>query len=148
MPWRNVFKIRCTRGSDRDRRHIRAFCKHGREGSDGTTNDVFGGLRGPAHVRCLHALVLAAREAFENTLNGGRHVYLAGRIHYFAVSLGLRYRGIEAALDVENVLDGRWREVQVVTTSRVAYEPQAVIGLHMTPGWPRTLMARVAINFA
>jgi outer membrane receptor protein involved in Fe transport len=60
-------------------------------------------------------------------------------------NVGVRYRGVEAALDVQNLLDVDWREVQFATTSRLAYEPAAVSGIAMTPGWPRTILARVAL---
>ncbi len=58
---------------------------------------------------------------------------------------GLRWKDIEAGLDVQNLLDARWREVQFATTSRLAYEPAQVTGIHYTPGWPRTVMARLRL---
>jgi len=60
-------------------------------------------------------------------------------------NLGARYRFVEAALDVQNLFDVRWREVQFATTSRLPSEPVPVTGISMTPGWPRTLLARLAL---
>lgn len=61
------------------------------------------------------------------------------------VNLGVRHRAVELAVDVQNVFDVAWREVQFATTSRLAYEPSAVTGIAMTPGWPRTVLGRVAL---
>ena len=58
---------------------------------------------------------------------------------------GLRWKNVEAGLDVQNLLDARWREVQFATTSRLSYEPSPVTGIHYTPGWPRTVMARLRL---
>ncbi len=60
-------------------------------------------------------------------------------------NLGARYRFVEAALDVQNVADASWREVQFATTSRLSYEPAPVTGIHFAPGWPRTLIARLTL---
>ncbi len=60
-------------------------------------------------------------------------------------SAGVRWKQIEAGIDVQNLLDTRWREVQFASTSRLAYEPAAVTGIHYTPGWPRTVMGRVRL---
>ncbi len=58
---------------------------------------------------------------------------------------GVRQGPIEAALSVENLFGSTWREVSFATTSRLSYEPAAVEGIHYTPGWPRTVMGRVAV---
>jgi outer membrane receptor protein involved in Fe transport len=58
---------------------------------------------------------------------------------------GLRFRMLEASVDVQNLFDAAWREVQFATTSRLAYEPRAVEGIHYTPGWPRTVMGKLAL---
>ena len=60
-------------------------------------------------------------------------------------NLGARYRFVEAALDVQNLFNVPWREVQFATTSRLTSEPIPVTGISMTPGWPRTLLARLAL---
>ncbi len=60
-------------------------------------------------------------------------------------NVGVRHRALEVGVDVQNVFDVRWREVQFATTSRLAYEPAAVAGIAMTPGWPRTVIARFAL---
>jgi outer membrane receptor protein involved in Fe transport len=58
---------------------------------------------------------------------------------------GLRWKQIEAGLDVQNLFNATWREVQFVTETRLAYEPRAVTGIHYSPGWPRTMMARATL---
>ena len=60
-------------------------------------------------------------------------------------NLGVRYRNVEAGLDVQNVLDTRWREVNFATTTRLAYEPAPVTGIHYSPGWPRTVIGRATL---
>ncbi|HVJ18369.1 MAG TPA: TonB-dependent receptor, partial [Polyangiaceae bacterium] len=63
----------------------------------------------------------------------------------FDIGAGLRYRDIEGAVDVMNLFDVRWRPVNFVTTSRLAYEPEPVTGIHFVPGWPRTVIARATL---
>jgi len=60
-------------------------------------------------------------------------------------SVAQRFAWFELGVEVLNVFDASWREVQFATTSRLAYEPAAVTGIAMTPGWPRTLLARLAL---
>jgi hypothetical protein len=60
-------------------------------------------------------------------------------------SAGLRWKYVEGALDVQNVLDSTWREVNFATTSRLQHEPEPVTGIHYAPGWPRTVMARATL---
>jgi outer membrane receptor protein involved in Fe transport len=55
--------------------------------------------------------------------------------------LGARWRDVELGVDVLNLLGTTWREAQFATTSRLAWEPAAVTGIHYTPGWPRTILA-------
>ncbi len=61
------------------------------------------------------------------------------------VSAGLRYRDIEAAVDVMNVFDVAWRPVNFATTSRLSYEPAPVTSVHFVPGWPRTIIGRATL---
>jgi outer membrane receptor protein involved in Fe transport len=61
------------------------------------------------------------------------------------LSAGLRYRDIEAAVDVMNVFDTAWRPVNFATTSRLAYEPAPVTSVHFVPGWPRTIVGRATL---
>jgi hypothetical protein len=35
--------------------------------------------------------------------------------------------------------------VNFANESRLAYEPEPALGVHYSPGWPRTVMGRVAI---
>jgi hypothetical protein len=58
---------------------------------------------------------------------------------------GVRYRSVEAGLDVQNVFDVRWREVNFASTTRLSYEPAPVTGIHYSPGWPRTVIARATL---
>ena len=58
---------------------------------------------------------------------------------------GLRWKQIEVGLDVQNLFNATWREVQFATETRLAYEPKAVTGIHYSPGWPRTVMARATL---
>ena len=53
---------------------------------------------------------------------------------------GLRWKNIEGGVDVQNVFDAKYREVNFANESRLAYEPAPVTGIHYTPGWPRTVM--------
>jgi outer membrane receptor protein involved in Fe transport len=62
-------------------------------------------------------------------------------------NLGLRWKRLELALDVENLLDAKWREVQFATDTRLAYEPKVVTGLHYSPGWPFTAIGRATVYF-
>lgn len=59
--------------------------------------------------------------------------------------VGTRYKDVEMVFDVQNILGTRWREVAFAGTSRLPYEPEAVTGVHYTPGWPRTVMARATL---
>jgi outer membrane receptor protein involved in Fe transport len=61
------------------------------------------------------------------------------------LSAGLRWKNLELAADVQNLLDTEWREVVFASESRLAYEPAPVTGVHYTPGWPRTVMGRAAL---
>ena len=60
-------------------------------------------------------------------------------------SAGVRWRNVEAGLDVENLLDQTWREVSFAAESRLRYEAAPVTGIHYSPGWPRTAMGRFAV---
>jgi len=65
----------------------------------------------------------------------------------FEASLGYRYRFLEGELDVRNLFDVGWREVQFGGESRLANEPAPVRDLHYTPGWPFTVLARGTVYF-
>ncbi len=62
-------------------------------------------------------------------------------------NVGVRWKDVEGALDVQNVLDARWREVQFASDTRLPYEPAAVRGITFSPGWPRTVTARATFYF-
>ena len=63
------------------------------------------------------------------------------------MNAGLRWRNLELAADVQNLLDTKWREVNFANESRLSYEPVAVTGIHYSPGWPRTVMGRATVYF-
>ena len=58
---------------------------------------------------------------------------------------GLRWKDIEAAIDVQNLLGARWREVQFASDTRLPFEPATVRGITYSPGWPRTVIARATL---
>lgn len=58
---------------------------------------------------------------------------------------GLRWKQLELGLDVQNLFNATWREVQFATETRLFYEPKTVTGIHYSPGWPRTVMGRATL---
>jgi outer membrane receptor protein involved in Fe transport len=60
---------------------------------------------------------------------------------------GLRWRMLEAGIDVQNLFNVAYREVNFATDTRLAYEPGVVSGIHYTPGWPTTVMGRARVYF-
>ena len=60
-------------------------------------------------------------------------------------TLGLRWKDVEVAVDGHNLFDATWRQTSFATTSRLPWEPQPVTGINYTPGWPRTVVGRVAL---
>ena len=97
---------------------------------------TFGAFTPFAALRVKH---LGDRPANEN------HTLTAEGFTVVDANVGVRHRALEVGVDVQNVFDVRWREVQFATTSRLAYEPATVAGIAMTPGWPRTVIARFAL---
>ena len=87
---------------------------------------------------------LRARHIGERPANEDRTLTAEG-FTLVDANVGVRHRAVEVGLDVQNIFDARWREVQFATTSRLPYEPAPVSGLAITPGWPRTLLARLTI---
>jgi outer membrane receptor protein involved in Fe transport len=57
---------------------------------------------------------------------------------------GLRWKSIEAGVDIQNLFDTRWREVNFATDTRLGYEPGVVSGIHYSPGWPFTAIGRLS----
>lgn len=55
---------------------------------------------------------------------------------------GLRWKDVEAAVDIQNLFNATWREVQFASESRLSYEPAPVTGIHYSPGWPFTAIGR------
>ncbi len=60
---------------------------------------------------------------------------------------GVRWRDAEVGLDVQNLLDAKWREAEFATTSRLPYEPGPVTGIDYTPGWPRTVIGHLSYHW-
>jgi outer membrane receptor protein involved in Fe transport len=60
-------------------------------------------------------------------------------------NVGLRRKNVEVAVDVQNVFNATWREVNFASDTRLPYEPATVSGIHYSPGWPRTVVGRVAL---
>jgi hypothetical protein len=58
---------------------------------------------------------------------------------------GLRWKRVELGLDIQNLFNARWREVQFATESRLASEPKAVTGISYSPGWPFTAIGRATL---
>jgi outer membrane receptor protein involved in Fe transport len=58
---------------------------------------------------------------------------------------GLRWKNIEAAIDIQNLTNTKWREVQFATDTRLRYEPKVVSGIHYSPGWPFTAIGRATV---
>ncbi len=56
---------------------------------------------------------------------------------------GFRWKSWEAALDVHNLLNTKWKEVQFANTSQLQGEGAPVRDIHYTPGWPFTATARL-----
>lgn len=63
------------------------------------------------------------------------------------LNAGLRWRFLEAAIDVQNLFNSAWREVNFATETRLAYEPAPVTGIHYSPGWPTTVLGRLRAYF-
>jgi hypothetical protein len=60
-------------------------------------------------------------------------------------TLGARWKNVELALDAQNLFGATWRQASFAYTSRLPWEPQPVTGINYTPGWPRTVIGRVAV---
>lgn len=58
--------------------------------------------------------------------------------------VGHRYHNFEAALNVDNLFDSQWEEVQFATETRLQNEVAPVDEIHFTPGWPFTAMLTVS----
>ena len=61
--------------------------------------------------------------------------------------VGHRYGPFEVALDVENLFDTEWREVQFATESQLPGEAEPVEEIHFAPGWPRTVRGTLTAYF-
>jgi hypothetical protein len=57
-----------------------------------------------------------------------------------AVEDEVRWRNLEGAVDVFNVLGASWREGQFAMRSRLSCEPTPRTAMSFTPGWPRGIL--------
>ena len=65
----------------------------------------------------------------------------------FDARLGQRLGPAELALDVQNLFNAEWREVQFATESRLRDESAPVEEIHFVPGWPFTFRATLTAYF-
>ncbi len=70
---------------------------------------------------------------------------LAESFTVVSASLGQRVGRFELRLDVENLFNAAWREVQFATESQLQGEPQPVEEIHFAPGWPFTARGTVTV---
>jgi TonB dependent receptor/TonB-dependent Receptor Plug Domain len=61
--------------------------------------------------------------------------------------VGHRLGPVELAIDVQNLFDAEWREVQFATESRLRDEPAPVNEIHFAPGWPFTIMGKATVYY-
>ncbi|NUQ79378.1 MAG: TonB-dependent receptor [Polyangiaceae bacterium] len=57
--------------------------------------------------------------------------------------VGHRLGPVELSIDVQNLFNADWREVQFASETRLKNEPAPVEEIHFVPGWPFTIMGRV-----
>ena len=58
---------------------------------------------------------------------------------------GLRWKNVELAVDIQNLFNATWREVQFATDSRLPFETKVVTGINYSPGWPFTAIGRATV---
>lgn len=61
------------------------------------------------------------------------------------VEVGHRWRFLQAAVSVRNLLDASWRQAQFANASRLQGEAGPVEDLHFTPGYPRAVMGTLTV---
>jgi outer membrane receptor protein involved in Fe transport len=68
---------------------------------------------------------------------------------YTVFDVLIRYRAnrYEFGINIDNLLNTRWREAQFETTSRLRHESVPVTEIHFTPGTPFALRAHVGYKF-
>jgi outer membrane cobalamin receptor len=65
----------------------------------------------------------------------------------FDVLIRYRAKRYEFGINIDNLLNTRWREAQFETTSRLRHESVPVTEIHFTPGTPFALRAHVGYKF-
>jgi hypothetical protein len=58
---------------------------------------------------------------------------------------GLRWKRFEVGVDIQNLFNATWREVQFATDSRLPFETKVVTGINYSPGWPFTAIGRATV---
>jgi len=74
-----------------------------------------------------------------------RDVVTADGFAIVDANAGLRWRIVEAGVDIQNLFNSTWREVNFATDSRLSYEPKVVTGINYSPGWPFTAIGRLTL---
>jgi outer membrane receptor protein involved in Fe transport len=59
--------------------------------------------------------------------------------------VGHRLGPVELSVDVQNLFNAEWREVQFASETQLKNEPAPVEEIHFVPGWPFTIMGRAAV---
>ncbi len=62
-------------------------------------------------------------------------------------NVGYRFKHVDLAISIENVLNTEWNETQFATESRLQGEAQSVEEIHFTPGIPFFLKGSLAYRF-
>lgn len=99
------------------------------------------GLFGAFRVRSI-----ARRPANDGADFASHPLYAEGWTLFDAMA-GYRFHWLEAAVDVRNVFNREWKEVQFATTSQLKGENAPVQDIHFTPGWPLTVVGRVTAYY-
>lgn len=107
------------------------------------------GFFGAVRIRSI-ARRPANEGADRDPAQGGRVLDAEGWTLFDAMA-GYRWRWLEGAVDVRNVFNSEWKEVQFANSSRTRSEAAAgaepVQDIHFTPGWPLTVLGRITAYF-
>jgi outer membrane receptor protein involved in Fe transport len=85
---------------------------------------------------------LRARHVGDRPANGDGSL-VAEAFTVVDLEAGHRLGPVELAIDVLNLFDASWREVQFATESRVRRDGTALEQIHFVPGWPLTILGRL-----
>jgi outer membrane receptor protein involved in Fe transport len=87
---------------------------------------------------------IRVRHVGERPANGDASL-LAEAFTVVDASVAHRFAWFELGVEVLNVFDASWREVQFATTSRLRGEAAPVEEIHFVPGWPLTILGRASV---